>query len=69
MTSPSIRGKGIGHELMAGAINFCEQQFGREKITISAQEHLEKYYGKLGFMKASEMYLEDNIPHIKMIRP
>jgi ElaA protein len=69
VTSPSIRGKGIGHELMAGAINFCEQQFGREKITISAQEHLEKYYGKLGFMKAGEMYLEDNIPHIKMIRP
>jgi len=68
VTSPSIRGKGIGYELMAKAIRHCAQQFGRGKITISAQEHLEKYYGKLGFIKASEMYFEDDIPHIKMIR-
>ena len=69
VTGQSLRGKGFGYELMKNAINSCEQQFGKGKITISAQEHLEKYYGTLGFQKASEMYLEDDIPHIKMIRP
>ncbi|MBL4625011.1 MAG: GNAT family N-acetyltransferase [Flavobacteriales bacterium] len=68
VTSPSIRGKGIGYELMTKAIDCCTNSFGESNITISAQEHLEKYYGKLGFIKASEMYLEDDIPHIKMIR-
>ena len=68
VTHQSIRGKGLGYELMEKAIECCYQKFGVNPITISAQEHLEKYYGKLGFTKASEMYLEDDIPHIKMIK-
>ncbi|MBL4652248.1 MAG: GNAT family N-acetyltransferase, partial [Flavobacteriales bacterium] len=68
VTHQSIRGKGLGYELMEKSIECCYRYFGNEKITISAQEHLEKYYGKLGFAKASEIYLEDDIPHIKMIK-
>ena len=37
-------------------------------VRISAQSYLEKYYGKFGFVKCSEEYLEDNIPHVEMLR-
>lgn len=68
VTSSKIRGKGLGYDLMNEAVSCCEQLFGKTPITISAQEHLENYYEKIGFKRASEMYLEDDIPHIKMIR-
>jgi len=69
LTSSIIRGKGKGHELMTRAIRCCEDNFGKgTMITISAQEHLEKYYEKLGFRRGSESYLEDGIPHVKMER-
>ena len=68
LTRSAIRGKGKGHELMMNAIECCEDNFGEGTITISAQAHLEKYYEKLGFHRASESYPEDGIPHMKMIR-
>jgi len=37
-------------------------------IKIGAQQHLENFYGQLGFKTISEMYLEDGIPHIDMLR-
>ena len=38
------------------------------KITISAQLYLQKFYESHGFIQTSEMYLEDDIPHIEMRR-
>jgi len=38
-----------------------------KKIELSAQKYLLKFYLDLGFKKIGEEYLEDNIPHIKMI--
>ena len=35
---------------------------------ISAQSYLEDYYSKFDFIKYSEEYMEDNIPHIEMLR-
>ncbi len=66
--APHARGSGLGHELMNEAIAACHQYFPAQEIKISAQEHLEKYYNKHGFIRVSEMYLEDDIPHIAMIR-
>ncbi len=65
VTSSIIRGKGKGHELMSKAVECCEANFGKGTITISAQEHLENYYGKVGFKKASDPYMEDGIPILK----
>jgi len=62
------RGTGLGHELMIQALNLCQQYFPNENIKISAQEHLIKYYQQHGFEQASEMYLEDDIPHVAMIK-
>jgi len=56
----------LGRKLMVEAIELCKKLFSTKKITISAQLYLEKFYASLGFIKASDMYLEDGIPHIKM---
>lgn len=42
-------------------------QFKEKEIELSAQKYLMKFYSDLGFVKEGEEYLEDNIPHIKMI--
>ncbi len=68
VTAPKARGGGLGHELMTEALKTCQQYFPNETIKISAQQHLKAYYQKHGFTQVSEMYLEDDIPHIAMIR-
>jgi ElaA protein len=39
-----------------------------QAVRISAQTHLEPFYGEFGFDPVSETYLEDGIPHIEMLR-
>jgi ElaA protein len=63
----SIRGKGIGHELMVQSMRFAEDEFGKVPIRISAQKHLENYYNKHEFISTGKEYLEDDIPHVEML--
>lgn len=62
------RGSGLGHELMQEALTLCQQNFPNQHIKISAQEHLSNFYKQHGFEQVSNMYLEDNIPHVAMIK-
>lgn len=68
VTSQKVRGKGAGRDLMEQSIVTVEALFGKGAIKIGAQQYLQKFYTSLGFVQSSEMYLEDNIPHIEMIR-
>jgi ElaA protein len=61
-----FRDKKLGHFLMREAIEAIRNHFGETQITISAQLYLKKFYESLGFIQTSEMYLEDDIPHIEM---
>jgi ElaA protein len=65
--SLNSRNKNYGRLLMNTAIDHCEKEFG-SGIKISAQAYLEKFYCELGFVTVSETYLEDEIPHIAMVR-
>jgi ElaA protein len=58
----------MGHQLMQEAIKTINNQFGTRNITISAQLYLKKFYESHQFTQTSEMYLEDDIPHIEMQR-
>jgi ElaA protein len=58
----------FGHELMRVSIAAVADNFNQTAITISAQEYLKKFYESHGFVQTSEMYLEDDIPHIEMKR-
>jgi len=68
VVAPSARSTGLGHELMKVALAESLKYFPNDTVKISAQEHLEKYYNQHGFERVSEMYLEDNIPHIGMLK-
>lgn len=68
VTSPRARRSGIGRKLMEHSIAVVEERFGKVPIKIGAQQYLEKFYASFGFRQSSEMYLEDDIPHIEMIR-
>ena len=57
-----------GNALMQQAIVGIQDNFGEHKITIGAQLYLKKFYESHGFIQSSDMYLEDDIPHIEMIR-
>jgi ElaA protein len=58
----------FGYDIMNAAMEAVKKQFNTNKITISAQTYLKRFYNKLGFFETGEPYLEDGIPHIKMIR-
>ncbi|WP_228445430.1 GNAT family N-acetyltransferase [Thalassotalea sp. HSM 43] len=67
-TAESHRGSGLGKEMMVQALDLCQQHFAGQDIKISAQQYLETFYQDLGFATVSEMYLEDGIPHIGMLK-
>ena len=53
---------------MKASIYAIKIHFNVDKITISAQVYLKKFYESHGFKKVGEEYLEDGIPHIEMIK-
>jgi len=68
VTSPAFRRKGAGKDLLAKSIDYCEQLFGRQPIKIGAQLYLKQFYEQFGFKQTGDVYLEDGIDHIHMIR-
>ena len=64
----NYRDRKWGHDLMREAIAGIKHHFGESQITIGAQLYLKKFYESHGFVQTSEMYLEDDIPHIEMKR-
>ena len=68
VTSIHYRKGGYGRELMQKAITRSNEQFKDPIIIISAQYYLKTFYESLGFKQITDVYREDNIPHIKMQR-
>lgn len=69
VNAAAVRGTGVGKALMERSVLAVYQLFGRVAIKIGAQLYLKKFYENLGFVQDSDIYLEDNIEHIKMILP
>ncbi len=65
---PEARANKWGHHLMTTAIQAIKSHFKQTKITISAQLYLQKFYESHGFVVAGDFYLEDDIPHIAMVK-
>lgn len=68
ISSPAYRSKGVGKLLLTHSISACGKLFGDGSIKIGAQLYLKKFYESFGFVQTSEMYLEDNIEHIEMVK-
>lgn len=69
VNSSSLRGTGVGKQLMQESITTCYKLFGKQSIKIGAQLYLKKFYSDLGFEVSSDVYDEDGIDHIEMILP
>ncbi|WP_340112046.1 GNAT family N-acetyltransferase [Maribellus mangrovi] len=61
------RGTGLGIEMMKAAKQYILEEWKADKIKISAQKYLQKFYEDLGFVVITEEYLEDGIPHFGML--
>jgi ElaA protein len=68
VTSPKFRGQGVGKLLMEKSIEWTKDLFGKTSIKLGAQLYLKKFYESFGFQQSSDVYLEDGIKHIEMIR-
>ena len=59
---------GYGHQIMKASILAIKEHFNEDLITISAQKYLKKFYESHQFKQIGEEYLEDGIPHIRMVK-
>ncbi|WP_375326153.1 GNAT family N-acetyltransferase [Flagellimonas sp. GZD32] len=59
---------GLGKQIMQASLAAIEQKFPNQTIEISAQSYLLKFYSELGFNAFGDEYLEDGIPHKRMVR-
>ena len=66
LTAEKIRREGAGKILTQEAIEFCATKYAGQEISISAQHRLQDFYRDFGFIVQGEVYLEDDIDHIKM---
>lgn len=69
ISAPEARGTGLGRALVRTILDEMQRTLGPVAVRISAQAHLERFYGEFGFRAVSERYLEDDVPHIAMLRP
>lgn len=61
------RGQGIGRVLMEQSIEAIKKwKSDCHVITVDAQCHAKGFYEKLGFVTASDVFMEEGIEHVKM---
>ncbi|MEZ4874522.1 MAG: GNAT family N-acetyltransferase [Flavobacteriaceae bacterium] len=58
----------LGHKIMEASIAAIEKKYHTQVIKISAQTYLISFYESHGFHSMGDEYLEDGIPHVKMIK-
>jgi len=68
LTAQPHRRTGLGRALMREGIARTLSAWPGRAIRLAAQQHLEVFYGSLGFVTVSAPYLEDGIVHIDMVR-
>ena len=62
------RRKGYASRLLAEGIRVAEEKLNADRIVIEAQTYAMPLYEKAGFVPVSEEFLEDGIPHVRMLR-
>lgn len=67
LTAESVRGTGLGKQLLLRALDEVSLLYPGQSVRISAQLYLQKFYVGFGFKTVSEPYDEDGIPHIEML--
>jgi len=68
VTAPEVRGTGIGRALVEQGVAGCDRLWPGRGVRISAQAHLERFYNGFGFERVGDVYDEDGIAHVQMLR-
>ncbi|NVJ85626.1 MAG: GNAT family N-acetyltransferase [Algoriphagus sp.] len=68
VTAPSVRRKGFGRKVMELGIEACQELYGPCAIRLGAQTYALGFYESLGFQSEGDVYDEDGIEHIEMVR-
>ena len=68
VTAPGLRRQGQGKVLVRKGLDFIETHYPRTTIRIGAQHYLQRFYEGFGFRTVGDVYDEDGIPHIDMLR-
>ncbi|WP_152639004.1 GNAT family N-acetyltransferase [Lentilactobacillus curieae] len=64
------RKSGMGKKLLQASLDFSKQEMPNlEKYFLAGQEYVKNFYHSFGFQDVSDVYLEDDIPHIDMELP
>lgn len=66
--SKDYRDKGLGSALVNKGLERTQLNFSSFTSTISAQEYLIKFYEGFGFKVVGDVYDEDGIPHVEMLK-
>lgn len=64
----NYRGEKLSSHMIQKGIALMEEKWGAKEVRISAQAYLQKYYATFGFEVQSEIYIEDQLPHIEMAK-
>lgn len=64
---PDYRGQGLGIKIMEESLRILQERYQTKTIEISAQTYLLRFYNDLGFQQIGDTYLEDGIPHQRML--
>jgi ElaA protein len=67
-TSQNVRRSGVGKMLMAEGLRKATEVYPGQPNRISAQQYLERFYNRFGYERVGEVYDEDGIPHVEMLR-
>ena len=65
----ALRGSGLADALVAEGLRRTAAVWPGQANRISAQAHLQRFYGRHGYQPVGDVYSEDDIPHIQMLRP
>lgn len=68
LTTKQYRHAGLARELMQLALAHIDHLYPGQCVRISAQTYLDAFYRSFGFLPCSDIYLEDDIPHVEMLR-
>ena len=68
ITHPSVRRTGLGRELMAEGLRGADEHYPGAGVRIGAQKWAERFYRSLGFESVGHEFIEDDIPHVEMLR-
>ena len=67
LTHPAYRRQGLATYLLQFILDYIHQNYPSFPVLLSAQTYLTGFYERMGFRKLGNEYMEDGIPHIKMI--